>query len=114
MVDGPLGAGVSGVTIARSDGTSVQATVKNGWYLAWWPGTEHAVTAQVASTSGTTTQSFPTMPRHTSPDCPAGAHCASGYGFASAPGGRAGGGAVRSTSGRVSGVVSSTDGSRAK
>ena len=49
MVDGPIGAGVTGVTITRTDGSSVQATVKNGWYLAWWPGTERAVTAQVAS-----------------------------------------------------------------
>ena len=62
MVDGPIGAGVTGVTITRSDGSSVQATVKNGWYLAWWPGTERAVTAQVASASGTSTQSFPRAP----------------------------------------------------
>lgn len=86
MVDGPIGAGVTGVTIIRSDGTSVQATVKNGWYLAWWPGTERAVTAQVTSTSGTSAQSFPVAPHQAMPPCPAGAHCASGYGFASAPG----------------------------
>ena len=67
MVDGPIGAGVTGVTITRSDGSSVQATVKNGWYLAWWPGTERAVTAQVASASGTSTQSFPTGPERPSP-----------------------------------------------
>ncbi len=85
MVDGPIGAGVTGVTVTRSDGSSVQATVKNGWYLAWWPGTEHAVTAQVASASGTSTQSFPTAPSPRSPTCPSGAHCASGYGFGAAP-----------------------------
>jgi hypothetical protein len=84
MVDGPIGAGVTGVTIARSDGSSVRATVKNGWYLAWWPGTERAVTARVASASGASAQSFPTGPDRRSPACPAGAHCASGYGFASA------------------------------
>jgi hypothetical protein len=98
MVDGPIGAGVTGVTITRSDGGSVQATVKNGWYLAWWPGTERAVTARVASASGTATQSFPTAPDRPSPACPAGAHCASGYGFAS---GRAHS-ALRST-GRIAG-----------
>ena len=43
IVDGTIGAGVTGVTITRSDGSSVQATVKNGWYLAWWPGTQRAV-----------------------------------------------------------------------
>ena len=90
MVDGPIGAGVTGVTITRSDGSSVQSTVKNGWYLAWWPGTEHAVTAQVATASGTSTQSFPTVARPNGPACPAGAHCASGYGFGSAPGHGAG------------------------
>ena len=39
LVDGRTGAGVTAVTIERSDGSSVQATVTNGWYLAWWPGT---------------------------------------------------------------------------
>jgi hypothetical protein len=82
MVDGPIGAGVTDVTITRSDGSAVQATVKNGWYLAWWPGAERAVTAQVATASGTRTQSFPVGPERPVPACPAGAHCASGYGFA--------------------------------
>jgi hypothetical protein len=84
MVDGPIGAGVTGVTITRSDGSSVQATVKNGWYLAWWPGTARAVTAQVSSANTTSTQSFPTAPDRPTPPCPAGSHCASGYGFSSA------------------------------
>ncbi len=47
MVDGPVGSGVTGVTITPSGGSSVHATVNNGWYLAWWPGTERAVAAQV-------------------------------------------------------------------
>jgi len=96
MVDGAIGAGVTGVTITRSDGSSVQATVKNGWYLAWWPGTERAVTARVASPTGTSTQSFPTAtPDRSGPACPAGAHCRSGYGFASAPAHGAGRSTVR-------------------
>ncbi len=104
MVDGPAGTGVTGVTITRSDGSSVQATVKSGWYLAWWPGTEHALTAQVASSTGTSTQSFPTAPGRPSPACPAGAQCRSGYGFASA----SGHGARRSTVG----IASSRSGGR--
>jgi hypothetical protein len=103
MVDGPIGAGVTGVHITRSDGSSVQATVKNGWYLAWWPGAERAVTARVTSASGTGAQSFPTAPDRSSPACPPGGHCASGYGFASAPGH----GAARSST-RIAG--SSTSG----
>jgi hypothetical protein len=97
MVDGPVGAGVTGVTITRSDGSSVQATVDNGWYLAWWPGSERAVTAQVATASGTGTQTFPSGPQRPAPACPAGAHCASGYGFASGPAHRAGRSSVRIT-----------------
>jgi hypothetical protein len=95
MVYGPIGAGVAGVTITRSDGSSVQATVKNGWYLAWWPGTERAVTAHVTSASATSTQSFPTGPNRPSPACPAGAQCASGYGFRSPPAHSAGRSTVR-------------------
>jgi hypothetical protein len=83
MVDGLIGAGVTGVSITRSDGSSVQATVKNGWYLAWWPGTQRAVKAEVMSASVTRTQSFPPGPKRTGQSCPAGAHCSSGYGFAS-------------------------------
>jgi len=85
MVDGPIGAGVTGVTITRSDGTSVEATVKNGWYLAWWPGTERAVIARVATANGTTAQSFPSGPDRSAPACPTGSQCASGYGFSSGP-----------------------------
>jgi hypothetical protein len=105
MVDGRIGAGVTGVTIARSDGTSVQATVKNGWYLAWWPGTEHATTAQVTSATGTSAQAFPTGPDRPTPSCPAGAHCASGYGFAAAPAH----GAAHSTA-RITGSASGNSG----
>jgi hypothetical protein len=84
MVDGPVGAGVTAVTITRSDGSSVQATVKNGWYLAWWPGGERAVIAQVSTANGTTAQSFPTGPDQSAPACPAGSQCSTGYGFSSA------------------------------
>lgn len=97
MVDGPIGAGVTGVTITRSDGNPVQATVKNGWYLAWWPGSERAVTARVSSASGTRAQSFPTAPDRPIPACPAGAHCGSGYGFSSAPAHGAGRSTVRTS-----------------
>ncbi|MGO9971749.1 MAG: hypothetical protein ACLP01_02735 [Solirubrobacteraceae bacterium] len=82
-VNGAIGAGVTGVSITRSDGSPVQATVKNGWYLAWWPGTECAATAQVASARATSTQPS-RRATAASQSCPAGAHCASGYVFASA------------------------------
>jgi hypothetical protein len=83
LVDGPTGAGVTAVTIERSDGSSVQATVANGWYLAWWPGTVTATNAEVTTASGTSTVAFPSTPSLPAPDCPSGAHCASGYSFGS-------------------------------
>jgi hypothetical protein len=81
LVDGRTGAGVSAVTIDRSDGSSVQATVTNGWYLAWWPGTVTATNAQVTTASGTSTVAFPSTPALPATSCPSGAHCAAGYSF---------------------------------
>jgi hypothetical protein len=86
LVDGRTGAGVTAVTIHRSDGSSVQATVTNGWYLAWWPGTVAATDAQITTASGSSTVPFPSTPALTAPDCPSGARCASGYSFGSAGG----------------------------
>ncbi|MGO9901975.1 MAG: hypothetical protein ACLP0J_20350 [Solirubrobacteraceae bacterium] len=91
LVEGRIGAGVTSVTIDRSDGSSVLATVSGGWYLAWWPGTAHATTADATSTSGTVTERFPSTPQGpTTASCPVGAHCASGYGFGAAGAGSTG------------------------
>jgi hypothetical protein len=84
LVDGRVGAGVTAVTIERSDGSSVQATVSNGWYLAWWPATVSPTSAQVTTATGTATQQFPNVPAQSAPSCPAGAHCEAGYGYGSA------------------------------
>ncbi|HEX4484213.1 MAG TPA: hypothetical protein VH081_10540 [Solirubrobacteraceae bacterium] len=86
LVDGRTGAGVTAVTIDRSDGSSVQATVSNGWYLAWWPGTVAATNAEVATASGTSTVAFPSAPTLSAPACPSGGHCATGYSFGSGGG----------------------------
>lgn len=85
MVDGRIGARVRSVTITRSNGSSVRATVEHGWYLAWWPGTAGALTAIVTTSTGTSTQSFPRGPNQLSPSCPRGAQCASSYGFSAGP-----------------------------
>ncbi len=87
LVDGRTGAGVTAVTIERTDAGSVQATVANGWYLAWWPGTAAATNAQVTTASGTNTVAFPSTPALPAPSCPSGARCAAGYSFGSASGG---------------------------
>lgn len=103
LVDGPVGAGVTGVTITRSDGTAVQATVANGWYLAWWPGSQHAATARVTTTNGSTTQSFPASSRQSAPPCPTGGHCSSAYGFGAAPAHGSGHASMQTTVGGGSG-----------
>ena len=104
LVDGRTGAGVTAVTIERSDGSSVQATVANGWYLAWWPGTVTATNAEVTTASGTTTVAFPSTPALPAAACPSGAHCAAGYSFGSGDA-RAG---ESSTSGTASAGQSTT------
>ena len=91
LVDGRTGAGVTAVTIERRDGSSVQATVANGWYLAWWPGTVAATNAQVTTASGTSTVAFPSTPALPAPRCPSGAHCTAGYSYGSGGGTRSAG-----------------------
>ncbi len=104
LVDGRVGAGVTSVTIDRSDGVSVQATVSGGWYLAWWPGTAHATTAELTTTTGTATQQFPsTQQGPGAPRCPAGGNCSSGYSFGSGSGSSVGGGSAGNAQMAVSG-----------
>jgi hypothetical protein len=56
FVQGQVVPGVSGVTLLRSDGGNVQATVADGSFATWWPGSSDATSAQVTSASGVTTQ----------------------------------------------------------
>jgi hypothetical protein len=95
LVEGRVGAGVRSVTIHRSDGSSVNATVSGGWYLAWWPGTVKATTAEARSTTGTVTEHFPATPQGpAATGCPAGSRCTSGYSFGSARAGSSVGNAM--------------------
>lgn len=103
LVDGRVGAGVSAVTITLSDGSTVQATVSGGWYLAWWPGSVAAANAQISTASGTGTVAVPAMP--TAPSCPAGAHCSSAFGFGGGRSGHVGGQSTTSIQG-ASGTAS--------
>ena len=58
FADGRAGDGVTGVTLSLDDGSAVQATVANGWYVAWWPSTQEVKSADVTSQSGVITQTF--------------------------------------------------------
>jgi hypothetical protein len=69
---GRVGSDVTAVTLVLGDGSTVTATVANGWFAAWWPANwnggqpgeggpiGHAVahSAQVTTTTGTTTQAL--------------------------------------------------------
>ena len=47
FADGHAGDGVSAVTLILDDGTNVQATVANGWFVAWWPSAHDVKSADV-------------------------------------------------------------------
>ena len=44
---GRVGAGVTGVDIAMPGGRTVRASVRDGWWAAWWPGHEGGETATI-------------------------------------------------------------------
>jgi hypothetical protein len=50
---GRTGPGVTGVTLRLRDGTRVTASVANGWFLAWWPGTQRGTATEVTTARGT-------------------------------------------------------------
>jgi hypothetical protein len=56
FVQGQVVSGVTGVTLVRSDRSNVQATVADGSFVAWWPGSAGATSAQITSSAGVATQ----------------------------------------------------------
>jgi hypothetical protein len=54
-VSGLAGSDVSAVTFDFADGSTVEATVQNGWYFAWWPGDSWPTSVQVTTSSATLT-----------------------------------------------------------
>lgn len=72
FADGRTGTGVRGVTLSLDDGTSVQATVGGGWFMAWWPGGQQIKSAELTTATGTVTQTFnlsPEIPCRSAPQC---------------------------------------------
>lgn len=59
FADGHVGADVTSVALVLEDGTRVDATVSNGWFVAWWPSRGFVKSALVATPAGTATQTFP-------------------------------------------------------
>ncbi len=54
-VSGLAGNDVSAVTFDFADGSTVEATVQNGWYFAWWPGDSWPISVRVTTSSATLT-----------------------------------------------------------
>lgn len=58
VAEGRAGTDVTAVTLTLDDGSTVQATVGNGWFVAWWPSSHVVKSAQLTTPSGVTTQTF--------------------------------------------------------
>jgi hypothetical protein len=52
LVEGHAGAGVSAATLRLKDSTQVEASISNGWFAAWWPGSADVSSAQVTTPTG--------------------------------------------------------------
>lgn len=69
---GIAGNNVAAVTLDFSDRLTVDATVHNGWYFAWWPTLDRPTGAQITTTSGqtrTVTCSKPSQSGSPFPEC---------------------------------------------
>jgi hypothetical protein len=52
QIVGRTGPGVTSVTLKLRDGTRVRASLANGWFLAWWPGTQGGTATEVRTSTG--------------------------------------------------------------
>jgi hypothetical protein len=84
ILDGRVGADVTGVTIERPGHPSVVATVARGWYLAWWPDARGATAARVTTASGIRETALPIDGLPAGTACSAAGVCG-GASFASSP-----------------------------
>jgi len=72
LVDGRAQSGVTAVTLVVDGGQNVVATVADGWFVAWWPGSGSATSAQVTTASGTTSEPLVQVPMPAPPAPPQG------------------------------------------
>jgi hypothetical protein len=56
--DGRAAGDVSAATLNLDDGSHVQATVRNGWFVAWWPSAHQVLSATLTTPGGRRTQRF--------------------------------------------------------
>lgn len=71
-VVGTTGSDVSAITFKFTDGLTVDAKVRNGWYFAWWPTLNNPTSVQLTTRSGQTRTdecSSPSRPASVLPPC---------------------------------------------
>jgi hypothetical protein len=56
LMTGQVGRHVTAVTLALDDGSKVEATTEKGWFAAWWPSVQGVKSADLTTTTGSTTQ----------------------------------------------------------
>lgn len=69
---GMAGNNVAAVTLDFNGGLTVDATVHNGWYFAWWPTLDHPTAVQITTSTGQTqtdTCSKPSQSGSPLPEC---------------------------------------------
>jgi hypothetical protein len=66
---GPAGASVTAVRVEREHGAPVDATVSDGWYLAWWPDSSPVTATQVTTAEGTHNTAFPSAAAQQAASC---------------------------------------------
>jgi hypothetical protein len=68
---GQAGTDVSAITLNFANGDTVDATVQNGWYFAWWPWLTNPTSVQVTTSSGAITSPMTDSRNSTNDPAPA-------------------------------------------
>ena len=77
LLAGRVGSAVRSIVIHRGNHGDVVASIKHGWYLAWWPANAGATNATVTTTSGAREIALPSLATSGPPACgPSGGGCA--------------------------------------
>lgn len=69
LLAGRVGSAVRSIVIHRRNHLDVIASVKHGWYLAWWPARAHATNATVTTTHGVHNVGLPSLATSGPPSC---------------------------------------------
>ncbi len=86
FADGRAGGDVSAATLKLDDGSRVQATVQNGWFVAWWPSAHRVLSATLTTPGGRHTQKFRAAGSPCGPELCTGGEIGSGTGAVRAKG----------------------------